>query len=244
MSIVTFAKGSNAKLSEHFKMNEFQCKCNGTHTSKIDTQLIDMLEKLYKVLNCSKIIVNSGYRCPDHNKAIAGSGSSKHCDGIAADVVLYGQDNNPISANIVSCIAQDMGFGGIAKINNRGAIHLDVRTGSKFMGDETKNGYSSVTNDFYKYYGVTKEYINQFVNKDININITSSNTEPTMLIKNGDKGESVKWLQSELNKHGYSLIVDGIFGVKTLESTKDFQKKKGLVIDGIVGIRTREALKK
>jgi len=226
MSIIIFAKGSNAKITEHFKMSEFQCKCSETHNSKTDTELVEMLEKLRAILNCLKITVNSGYRCPAHNKSVAGAGNSKHCDGIAADVVCFGQNGKPISANIVSCIAQDLGFGGIAKINENGAIHLDVRKGARYLGDETKNGYSSVTDDFYKYYGFTKAY-----------------PEPAGNIKNGDRGDGVKWLQEKLNIHGYTLDVDGIFGKQTLKAVKDFQTVRGLVIDGVVGVKTKENLR-
>lgn len=61
-------------------------------------------------------------------------------------------------------------------------------------------------------------------------------------IKNGSKGEEVKILQTELNKYGYSLTVDGIFGAKTEAAVKDFQYHKGLTIDGIVGPKTWAAL--
>ncbi len=57
------------------------------------------------------------------------------------------------------------------------------------------------------------------------------------------QGKEVKWLQWQLNRHGYKLLEDGIFGPKTLEAVKDFQKKQGLVVDGIVGNKTKAALK-
>jgi len=64
----------------------------------------------------------------------------------------------------------------------------------------------------------------------------------TILRKNA-KGESVKWLQYQLNKHGYGLTVDGSFGNKTEAAVKDFQKKNNLVVDGIVGKNTFGKLK-
>ena len=63
------------------------------------------------------------------------------------------------------------------------------------------------------------------------------------IIKKGSKGESVKWLQYELNKHGYKLSVDGDFGVKTEAAVKDFQKNHGLIVDGIAGKNTIAKLK-
>ena len=57
------------------------------------------------------------------------------------------------------------------------------------------------------------------------------------------KGESVKWLQYELNKHGANLTIDGIFGNQTKLAVLLFQKDHGIVQDGIVGPRTIEKLK-
>lgn len=60
-----------------------------------------------------------------------------------------------------------------------------------------------------------------------------------MLLKKGNRGESVKQLQKALN-----LYPDGIFGEVTEEAVKDFQKSNGLKQDGIVGDKTWEALPK
>lgn len=64
-----------------------------------------------------------------------------------------------------------------------------------------------------------------------------------ILLKEGAKGESVKWLQTELNKYGYGLAVDGDFGKKTKAAVMDFQKNHGLVVDGIAGKNTISKLK-
>ena len=108
------------------------------------------------MLNCKKIIVNSGYRCAAHDKAVGGSGSGQHTKGTAADVVCYDADGNVISSKIVCCTAQDLGFPGIANINtNYQSTHLDVRASGTYYGDETK-GTSTVTSDFYAYFGISK----------------------------------------------------------------------------------------
>lgn len=65
------------------------------------------------------------------------------------------------------------------------------------------------------------------------------------VIKQGDKGKKVKELQEKLNKSkraGKALKVDGIFGPKTLEGVKKFQKASYCKVDGLVGPKTMGAL--
>ncbi len=145
------------QLTEHFNVSEFRCKCGGTHGTIINPELPEKLEKLFKALNCSKIIVNSGYRCTSHDKTVGGSGSGHHVYGNAADIVCYDQSGKIISSKKVSCVAQDVGFGGIANIDSTyTATHVDVRTSNFWKGDEVITTTHSVTDDFYKYYGIPK----------------------------------------------------------------------------------------
>ena len=61
-------------------------------------------------------------------------------------------------------------------------------------------------------------------------------TMPTL--RKGDRGEAVKELQRLLNKYGYLLQVDGIWGPQTDSAVRGFQYRAGLVVDGIVGPKT------
>lgn len=65
---------------------------------------------------------------------------------------------------------------------------------------------------------------------------------PTKNVKLGSVGNSTRWLQWELNRNGASLKVDGVFGKKTLEAVKKYQKTNNLVVDGIVGKKTKARL--
>ena len=155
MAILTYKFDDQTQLSPHFNAREFRCQCGKTHETLIASKLVDKLEQLYSTLNCSKIIVTSGYRCPEHDKAVGGTSSGQHTKGTAADVCCYGQDGQPISSKTVCCKAQDLGFGGIANITSSYQYtHLDVRTGYRWLGDETK-GNGTITDDFYKYFGLT-----------------------------------------------------------------------------------------
>jgi GH25 family lysozyme M1 (1,4-beta-N-acetylmuramidase) len=65
---------------------------------------------------------------------------------------------------------------------------------------------------------------------------------PSENIRKGDRGDGVKWIQFELNRHGSKLVIDGIFGNNTNAEVINFQQNKGLAVDGIVGVLTRERL--
>ena len=144
-------------LAEHFSVSEFRCKCGGSHDTILNSELPEKLEKLFKALNCSAIVINSGYRCPTHSVNIGGSATDLHTKGYAADIVCYDQSGNKISSKKVSCVAQDVGFGGIANIDSTyTATHVDVRTSNFWKGDEVVTSDYSVTDDFYSYYGIPK----------------------------------------------------------------------------------------
>lgn len=156
MAILTYKFDDQTQLSPHFNAREFRCQCGQPHETLIASELIDKLEALYTALNCSKIIVTSGYRCPEHDKAVGGTSSGQHTKGTAADVCCYGQDGQPISSKTICCKAQDLSFTGIANITSSYQYtHLDVRTSGKWYGDEI-HGNGTVTDDFYKYFGMEK----------------------------------------------------------------------------------------
>lgn len=157
MAVNTYRNTDSTQLSAHFNVQEFKCQCGKSHDILIDSGLIDKLEALYTALNCSKIIVTSGYRCSEYDKAVGGTGGGQHTKGTAADACCYGQDGQPISSKTVCCKAQDLGFGGIANITSSYQYtHLDVRTGYRWLGDEV-HGTGTITDDFYKYFGIKKE---------------------------------------------------------------------------------------
>lgn len=64
-----------------------------------------------------------------------------------------------------------------------------------------------------------------------------------ILLKNGDEGTFVQWLQMLLTQQGNKVVADGTFGNTTVEALKKFQSVRGLVIDGIAGEATQKALK-
>ena len=68
---------------------------------------------------------------------------------------------------------------------------------------------------------------------------TQTVKEELPILRKGNKGNHVGYLQEKLNELGYNCgKVDKIFGSKTLEAVKAFQKAHNLVVDGVVGSKT------
>ena len=64
-----------------------------------------------------------------------------------------------------------------------------------------------------------------------------------VLSKYGSQGDEVKQIQTKLKRWGYyNGNIDGIYGSKTVEAVKYFQRKNGLTVDGIAGTQTLNAM--
>ena len=74
--------------------------------------------------------------------------------------------------------------------------------------------------------------------------ITLSTASPCFaLSKIGSRGTEVRNIQSRLKAWSYYFYtVDGIYGWRTEEAVKKFQRKHGLVVDGICGPATLEKI--
>ena len=156
MAVIHYNYNDSTQLSPHFNVQEFRCKCGSAHDILVSDELIQKLEELYTALDCSKIIVSSGYRCPNHDKSVGGTSTGQHTKGTAADIVCYDKNGDIISSKLVCCSAQDLGFGGIANITSSyTSTHVDVRTSYRWLGNEVY-GNGSVTDDFYRYYNISK----------------------------------------------------------------------------------------
>lgn len=86
-----------------------------------------------------------------------------------------------------------------------------------------------MTGDFYQYFGM---------------NQGGGAAVPEGLIRKGDRGEAVTWLQEKLSERGYlrASEVDGIFGKITLGAVLAFQFENGLAVDGVCGGETKGSL--
>ena len=119
------------KLTKNFNKSEFDCRCGCDMPKKVLSNIINLAVELQTVRDVSNesIIVNSGYRCKSHNKAIGGVKNSQHVLGKAADIVML--NNRPTEViNLVEHMLEDENLfpfhiGGIGSYNT--FTHLDIR---------------------------------------------------------------------------------------------------------------------
>ena len=64
----------------------------------------------------------------------------------------------------------------------------------------------------------------------------------TRLVKQGSRGAHVKMMQTQLNKNGFRLAVDGVAGPQTIGALKKYQLRAKLQVDGLCGKNTWKAL--
>lgn len=72
-----------APLAPSFSREELHCSHCGA--LEIQSQSLQRLQHMRDILN-EPLRVNSGYRCPAHNKAVGGAPKSQHVEGKAFDI--------------------------------------------------------------------------------------------------------------------------------------------------------------
>lgn len=115
-----YTKGKAVQLSKNFKSTEFDCKCGNCATTLVDQALVELLQKIRDHFG-KALVINSGYRCNAHNKAIGGATNSQHTYGKAADIVVKG-----VVAADVYKYADSIGTRGLGKYNT--FTHVDTRS--------------------------------------------------------------------------------------------------------------------
>jgi uncharacterized protein YcbK (DUF882 family) len=70
-------------MPENFNLNEFSCPCCGGNNIQAE-----FVERLQRARTKARIPfkINSGWRCPAHNKETKGEAQSSHMSGWAADI--------------------------------------------------------------------------------------------------------------------------------------------------------------
>ena len=106
------------QLTENFGLWEFECKhCQAV---KIHPELVRRLQIARDRIG-RPIVITSGYRCPEHNRAVGGASNSQHLYGTAADVKCPGLTVQELY-NVLEPLFPD---GGVGRYS--GHVHVDVR---------------------------------------------------------------------------------------------------------------------
>lgn len=213
--VVTYSlkKDGNKQITQNFKVKEFAC--NGYDEVKIDTNLVQILQKIRTHFGKS-VTVTSAYRPEAYNKTIkTASKTSKHILGRAADIKISG-----VSPITVALYAQSIGAKGVGLYvyldeDMQGFVHIDTRA-----SDTDKSIYRGL---------YTNRSQSQYV---------SCGSKFFPVLKNGSTGYVVRLLQKLLILQGYNLKVDGLFGNGTLTALKAFQRSCVPPADGSVGTQT------
>lgn len=96
---------------KYFTINEL-CKSSTASAKGIDntpnpevidnlTALVDNILDPLRERYGKPITVNSGYRCPELNKAVGGSKTSQHMKGLAADITVGSPKQNKIIFDLI-----------------------------------------------------------------------------------------------------------------------------------------------
>ena len=124
--MTVYKKSEAVQLTKNFSSKEFKCKCKNSDctTTTINSNLPKQLQKIRNHFN-KPVVINSGYRCAKHNKAVGGATYSKHRLGQAADIVVKG-----VPALEVARYCETIGIKGIGLYET--FVHVDTRTKKSF----------------------------------------------------------------------------------------------------------------
>jgi len=124
------------RLSKNFTLHEFTKSDTATQKgidNSAPTRVIDNLTILaQKVLQplrewvCSLIIVNSGYRCAELNRAVGGAKNSQHLTGEAVDITAGSKERNRV---LFEWIRDNCQFDQLIWERDGAWIHVSYREG-------------------------------------------------------------------------------------------------------------------
>jgi peptidoglycan hydrolase-like protein with peptidoglycan-binding domain len=236
MNIKIFPKGSGEQLSANFKAYEFDCPCDNCTQTKIDLDLVQILQKnrdhFGKPIGGDRL---NPYRCPTHNAEIKNaSKTSLHMQGMAADFSIPGA--KPLE---VAAFNESIGVKGIGLYDD--FVHVDTRPNKAFWYSHkqiprtTFGGATATTGGKYS--------LEQFI-RDVQTVTgaavdgiagpeTLSKTVTLSAVENPTHA-AVAPVQRRLLAMGYDEVGDddGVAGPKFTAALEHLQRDHGCVEDG------------
>lgn len=131
------AQSTQYTQDDHFSDRQFACHHCGKGI-KVNPELKNKLEQLRKLVGNRPIKIVSGYRCPEHNKAVGGVKNSQHLSGNAADIKIEGMTPREVNQK-----AREIGFSYVEPTEKTPSwTHVDVgpvRGSHKTIGQKLNN---------------------------------------------------------------------------------------------------------
>lgn len=238
MAIKTYKKTVNTRLSTNFTVSEFACHGRGCcSTAHIDTGLVSILQRIRDHFG-KPVTINSGYRCPAHNKAVGGAIGSYHAKGMAADIAVEG-----VAPAEVAKYAESIGVRGIGLYETAKDgyfVHVDTRTVKSFWYGQAQ-AYRST-------FGGTnpvKEWQNAAIADGFKFPKYGADgswgAECVSVARNALVMKRATYTYKNLTKivqRAVGVTDDGLCGNDTDKAIRAYQRRNGLVADGIVGLDT------
>lgn len=121
------------KLSDHLTVGEIQCKCGcgyGRSEGDISPEIVAIFEQIRKQLRKAigqetPLIISSGCRCRQHNRAIGGAKKSRHLVCDALDIRKPNAIDYDTFYEICDQAVGDKG--GVGKYKSKSFVHVDAR---------------------------------------------------------------------------------------------------------------------
>ena len=116
------------QLTKNFKLSELEFS-DPIPAEKI-ASATELLQNLQIIRDHFQrpIVIISGYRSPERNKAVGGADKSQHIEAKAADIKIAGIPTEEIYNRIDKLISQGkIKQGGLGKYIKSGFVHYDVR---------------------------------------------------------------------------------------------------------------------
>lgn len=115
--------GEDSSYNEYFKKSEFACKDCGAIVA-MSNDLIGVLTDI-RVAVGKPVIIDSGYRCPEHNAAVGGQKNSQHLLAKAADFKIEGYSGRQLQA-LATTYSKNR-IGGLGRSDHANYLHIDTR---------------------------------------------------------------------------------------------------------------------